>query len=122
MNYAAVGAEVEVMNLMSQRPIGLALATAFITIVGGLLFVPPAPARDQLPPCPPRARGEPHPPNCADPCPTGLVDNGTGCACPPGTVLAERPASPTERCVKRRLPTGILEGPKYKDLIIKPQP
>jgi hypothetical protein len=108
---------------MPQRLIGLlVVATTLIALVGDVLVVGPAVARDQLPPCPPRARGEPHPPDCADPCPTGLVDNGTGCTCPPGTVLAERPASPKERCVKRKLPVGIMEGPKYKDLITKPQP
>ena len=50
--------------------------------------------------CPPRERGTPRPTNCYDPCPAGLVGEQPNCSCPPGTVLAERPRSPSEQCVK----------------------
>jgi hypothetical protein len=91
-----------------------------LSLMLGLLIsaaTPPAFARDALPPCPPRARGESHPTDCADPCPKGMVDNGTGCACPPGTVLAARPQSPDQRCVTAPESPLLKNGVKYKDLL-----
>jgi len=48
-------------------------------------------------PCPPRERGAPKPEGCYDPCPKGMVGEESNCACPPGTQLAGRPTSPSER-------------------------
>jgi hypothetical protein len=80
------------------------------------------PARgDRLPPCPPRQAGQPPPTDCANPCPKGMVGNHPNCSCPPGTVKAERPRSPSEYCVavKYKTPPVIQEQPgtKFKDLI-----
>jgi len=61
---------------------------------------PLAEARGGLPLCPPRERGEPRPADCYDPCPSGMVGQQPNCSCPDGTVLAGRPRSPSERCVK----------------------
>lgn len=72
-----------------------------------------AEARGGLPLCPPRERGEPRPTDCYDPCPAGMVGQQPNCACPDGTVLAARPRSPSERCVKiPSSPPIPIEGAK----------
>jgi hypothetical protein len=66
-----------------------------------------------VPPCPPRERGAPKPEGCYDPCPKGMVGEEPNCACPPGTQLAGRPTSPSERCVQvKSSPSISLEHTK----------
>jgi hypothetical protein len=85
-------------SVMTVRLFGVCvvLALAAFMAVG---TAPVAEAERGLPPCPPRERGAPKPEGCYDPCPKGMVGEAPNCSCPPGTVLAGRPRTPTERCV-----------------------
>ena len=47
------------------------------------------------------------------PCPKGMVGEAPNCSCPPGTQLAGRPTSPSERCVPvKSSPSISLERTK----------
>jgi hypothetical protein len=83
----------------------------------------PPPASKVITPCPPRQpgqkAGETRPGHCGAPCPQGMIGQEPNCSCPPGTVLAERPASPAERCIqaKPRPPIAVQRPVKIPDLI-----
>lgn len=60
-----------------------------------------------------REGSAPKPEGCYDPCPKGMVGEEPNCACPPGTQLAGRPTSPSERCVQvKSSPSISLEHTK----------
>jgi hypothetical protein len=85
------------------------LALSIFMATGGALLAQPR----GVPPCPPRERGAPKPEGCYDPCPRGMVGEAPNCSCPPGTQLAGRPTSPSERCVPvKSSPSISLERTK----------